>query len=271
MPKKTVPAIRSQKNAHKLVCLTAYTAPMAQQLDDFVDILLVGDSLGMVIYGYPSTLQVDMETMIRHGKAVAGHTKQALVVVDLPFGSYQESKEQAFRNAARLMSETACDAVKLEGGAEMAETITYLTQRGIPVMAHIGLQPQSVQTLGGYQARGRNAEECARLMDDAYQVEQAGAFAVVIEAVAEELAREITGALKIPTIGIGASAACDGQILVTEDMLGLTTGKKPRFVRNFVNLAVQIDIAANAYREAVQDGSFPDQGEIYAMRPKKLA
>lgn len=201
----TVPALSARKGAEPIVCLTAYTTPIAQRLDAHCDVLLVGDTLGMIIYGMDSTLAVTVDMMINHGKAVMRGSKRACVVIDLPFGTYQESKEQAFRTAARIMAETGCAAVKLEGGAELAETIEFLTLRGVPVMAHVGLMPQQLNTVGGFKSQGRNEETAAKVMADAKAVEQAGAFSVVIEGTIEPVSRQITAELRIPTIGIGAS------------------------------------------------------------------
>lgn len=220
----------------------------------------------MVLYGEPSTLQADLDMMIRHGRAVVNATQKAMVVVDMPFGSYQESKEVAFRNAARILKETGAASVKLEGGAEMAETISYLSQRGIPVVGHIGLQPQSVNTMGGYKAQGRNEDSAQKILNDAKEVAKAGAFAIVVEGVAESLGVEITRAVNVPTIGIGASAQCDGQILVAEDMLGMTTGQKPKFVKTYADLAALMDSAAGEYAREVRARSFPQAGNVYAAQ-----
>lgn len=270
--RKTISHIRNHKTrtqpagspgAAPLACLTAYTAPLAKVLDRHCDLLLVGDSVAMVLYGEPSTLQADMEMMIRHGRAVVNATQNALVVVDMPFGSYQESREAAFRNAARILRETGAAAVKLEGGAEMEDTIAYLAGRGVPVMGHIGLQPQSVNTLGGYRAQGRDEETAAKIMNDARAVERAGAFAVVVEGVAEPLAAAITHALACPTIGIGASAQCDGQILVTEDMLGMIEGAKPKFVKEYALLGLDIEKAVTRYAGEVRARLFPQSAHVY--------
>ncbi len=249
--------IRERKGMAPLVCLTAYTTPMARLLDPHCDLLLVGDSLGMVLYGMPSTLPVTMEMMIAHGRAVTRGAQTTCIIVDMPFGSYQESKEQAFRNAARIMAETGCAGVKLEGGAEMAETIAFLVRRGIPVLAHVGLMPQSVNAAGGYRAHGREAEEAARILEDARAVARAGAFACVIEGTVENLARTITAAIPVPTIGIGASNACDGQILVTDDMLGLFSDFTPKFVRKYRELGAQIAEAVAEYADDVRARAFP--------------
>jgi 3-methyl-2-oxobutanoate hydroxymethyltransferase len=261
--RKTIPAIRTAKNADApLVCLTAYTAPIAKILDRHVDILLVGDSVGNVIYGFENTLAVDLEMMIRHGQAVVRASSTALVVVDLPFGTYEESPETAYRSAARVMKETGCDAVKLEGGQDMAAAIQYLTDCDIPVMAHIGLQPQSVLKDGGYKIKGRTAEEEARLLADAQAVESAGAFAVVIEGTVEDVSARITKAVSIPTIGIGASHMCDGQVLVIDDMLGLTE-KPPKFVKKYADLSAQIEKAAAAFAGDVRARRFPGADHVY--------
>jgi 3-methyl-2-oxobutanoate hydroxymethyltransferase len=243
------------KGGDPVVCLTAYTTPMAQLLDPYVDLMLVGDSLGMVLYGMDNTLAVTLDMMIAHGAAVARGAKRACVVVDLPFGSYQESPGVAFRSAARVLAETGAAAVKLEGGAEMAETIAFLTSRGIPVMGHIGLTPQSVHTLGGFAARGGNDPEAARIV--AAAVAEAGAFCLVVEATLEPIAREITAQARVPTIGIGASPDCDGQILVTEDALGLFAGFLPKFVKRYAELGDEISVAVAAYAADVRARRFP--------------
>ncbi len=263
--RKTISTIAAHKgtSSQPLVCLTAYTAPMARAFDPHCDILLVGDSVAMLVYGEPSTLQADMEMMIRHGRAVVNATQNALVIVDMPFGSYQESKEVAFRNAARILKETGASSVKLEGGAEMAETISYLSTRGVPVVGHVGLQPQSFNATGGYKAQGRNETSAQKIMADAKAVADAGAFAIVIEAVAESLATEITKAISIPTIGIGGSAHCDGQILVGEDMLGMTTGAKPKFVKTYADLANAAGTAVAQYANEVRARTFPTSAHVY--------
>lgn len=265
----TVAALARRKNAEPIVSLTAYTTPMARLLDPHCDFLLVGDSLGMVVYGLPSTLPVTLEMMIAHGAAVRRGTNHALVVVDMPFGSYQESPVQAFRNAARIMVETGCGAVKLEGGTAMAETIAFLTARGIPVLGHIGLQPQSVNAYGGYGARGRSEAEAERILADARAVAEAGAFGMVVEGVVEPLAREITAAVPVPTIGIGASAVCDGQILVSEDAFGLFAEFTPKFVKHYADLAGTISTAAAAYAEEVRARRFPGPEHIYQPAARK--
>lgn len=260
--RKTTRHIRQAKGTEPLVVLTAYDALTARLLDAHCDVLLVGDSLGMVLYGMETTLPVTVAMMAAHGKAVMRGSQHALVVVDMPFASYQESKEQAFRNASKLLKQTGAQAVKLEGGEEMAETIAFLTARGVPVMAHVGLTPQHVQQMGGFRVQGKNDASHAKALADIQAVEQAGAFSVVIEGVVEMLAAQMTQSVAIPTIGIGASAACDGQVLVAEDMLGLTENP-PKFVRPFAQLRQDIDAAAAAYAKAVKARSFPGSEECY--------
>lgn len=255
--------IRAAKGGTPLVSLTAYTTPMAQMMDAHCDFVLVGDSVGMVLHGLPSTLGVTMEMMILHGQAVARGLSSAMMVIDLPFGAYEESREQAFRNAAKLMAETGAGAVKLEGGVEMADTIAFLVKRGIPVMAHIGLTPQSINTLGGYKVQGRG-DARAGLLADAQAITEAGAFAVVLEKVPESLADEVTAAVSIPTIGIGASAGCDGQILVVDDMLGLFTAFKAKFVKRYAHLGDDAEAAIAAYAAEVRDRSFPTAAHVFA-------
>ncbi|HEY0292035.1 MAG TPA: 3-methyl-2-oxobutanoate hydroxymethyltransferase [Hansschlegelia sp.] len=267
----TVSSVLNAKGVEPLVCLTAYTAPVAQALDEACDLLLVGDSLGMVIYGLESTIPVTLDMMSAHGAAVARGARHALVVVDLPFGSYQESPAQAFRSASRLLAETGCGAVKLEGGAVMAETINFLTQRGVPVLAHIGLQPQSVNALGGYAARGKAAAEAEAIVADARAVADAGAFAMVVEGVVAPLAARITATVRVPTIGIGASAECDGQILVTEDMMGATFGHVPKFVRRYADVGGTMRAAAEAYAADVRARRFPAEEHLYGMPKPKIA
>jgi len=249
--------IVARKGGDPIVCLTAYTTPMAQALDDTVDLLLVGDSLGMVLYGLETTLGVSLEMMIEHTKAVMRGSQSACVVVDMPFGSYQETPDQAFRNAGRVLAETGCAAVKIEGGVEMASTVRFLVERGVPVLGHVGLKPQSVNTAGGFGVQGRTDDEAAAIIADAEAVAGAGAFAVVVENIVEPLARAITARISIPTIGIGASPACDGQILVAEDILGLGTGHIPRFVRRYASLNEQIIAAVRAYADDVHARRFP--------------
>ncbi len=266
--RKTVPEIRAKKNVEPIVSLTAYHAHTAAIADQYVDFLLVGDSLGMVMHGYESTVPVPLELMVIHGRAVVRGSQSALVVVDMPFGTYEESPQMAFRNAALLMKETSCGAVKLEGGRRMAETIRYLVDRGIPVMGHIGLTPQSVHVLGGYKAQGRSKDQWADIEEDARIVEEAGAFAVVLEAIAEPLAARITRAISIPTIGIGASAECDGQILVMEDMLGLSP-RVPKFVKKFGAVGEAIETAISDYAEEVRQRRFPAPEHTYSLKIAK--
>jgi len=258
----TVPAIAKRKGGEPIVMLTAYTARMAQLLDPHCDLLLVGDSLGQVIYGLDTTVKVTIEMMIAHGAAVVRGSYRSVVVIDLPFGTYEESPEAAFRTASRVLQETGAAAVKLEGGAVMAPTVKFLSQRGIPVMAHVGLTPQAVNALGGYGARGRSDAEAAKILDDAKAVADAGCFALVVEGVVEPLARAITEAVACPTIGIGASPACDGQVLVVDDMLGMFE-RVPRFVERFDDLKTHISAAAARYAGAVRDRSFPGEGQLY--------
>ena len=264
--KITVPDIRARKGGTPVVCLTAYTAPVASLLDATVDLLLVGDSLGMVLYGMENTLGVTLDMMIVHGRAVAGRADIACVVVDMPFGSYEEGPEQAFRNCARVMAETGCAAVKLEGGVEQAATIEFLVKRGIPVFAHIGLMPQSVHAMGGYSARGRDDAEAGAILADAKAVADAGAFAVVVEGTIEPVAKQVTEAIAIPTIGIGASPACDGQILVTEDIVGLFSDFTPRFVKRYAKLGEALAAAAETYADEVRRRAFPEPQHCFTGR-----
>lgn len=263
----STPQIAMRKAGQPLVCLTAYTTPMARLLDPHVDLLLVGDSLGMVIYGLPTTIGVTLAMMIEHGKAVMRGSKRACVVVDMPFGSYQASPERAFVNAARVMMEVGCSAVKLEGGAEMAETVAYLTKRGIPVVGHIGLMPQSVNVAGGFKAQGKTAAEAERIVEDARAIAAAGAFCIVVEGTIETVAETITTTISVPTIGIGASAACDGQILVAEDILGLFTDFKPRFVKRYADLGASISIAVAEYAQSVIRREFPGPEHCFRALP----
>lgn len=270
MRRLTVPAVLSRKRdgvtAEPLVMLTAYTVRMAQLLDPHCDMLLVGDSLGQVIYGLPSTVPVSLEMMCAHGAAVVRGSYHSLVVVDMPFGSYEGSPEQAFASAARILKETGAAAVKLEGGETMAETIAFLSARGIPVMAHVGLTPQAVNVLGGYGARGRGDAEERKIVGDAKAVADAGAFAIVVEGVVEPIAIAITQAVACPTIGIGASAQCDGQVLVAEDMLGLFE-RVPRFVKRFGDMAGAISDAATSYAADVRSRAFPAAEQTYQRKP----
>jgi 3-methyl-2-oxobutanoate hydroxymethyltransferase len=261
----TIPELVSRKGGEPIAILTAYTAPIARLLDPHVDALLVGDSLGEVVYGFSSTLAVSLDMMIAHGRAVVGASSHAAVIVDMPFGSYQVSPEQAFVSAARIMAETGCDAVKLEGGAEMAATIAFLVARGVPVMGHVGLTPQSVHTLGGYRARGRTAEEAESIVAGAQAVAAAGAFAMVIEGTIDPVSRRITDAVPVPTIGIGASAACDGQVLVIDDVLGMAGEFSPRFVRHFAELGAVISNAAATYAADVKARRFPAPEHLYGL------
>lgn len=265
--RNSVRTIRERKGKAPIVCLTAYTAPMARRLDPHVDLLLVGDSLGMVVYGLDSTVGVTLDMMIAHGAGVVRGTRKACVVVDLPFGSYQASPAQAFSAAARVLAETGAAAVKLEGGTEMAETVGFLTARGVPVMGHIGLTPQHVNAFGGFRAQARTAKAAERLAGDAQAIAAAGAFAIVIEAVPEAAAAQVTEAIAVPTIGIGASAVCDGQILVTEDMLGLFDDFTPRFVKRFADIGTTITDATRAYADAVQQRAFPGAEHGFASLP----
>ena len=269
MKRLTVPAIRARKDkgvtAEPLVMLTAYTVRMAQILDPHCDILLVGDSLGQVIYGLPSTLPVTLDMMCAHGAAVVRGSYHSVVIVDMPFGSYEGSPQQAFASASRVMAETGCAAVKLEGGTAMAETIAFLSARGIPVMGHVGLTPQAVNQLGGYGARGRSDAEYARIVDDAKAVAQAGAMGMVLEGVVDTLADKVAASVDVPVIGIGASAKCDGQVLVTEDMLGLFE-RTPRFVKRYADMAGFVGEAAASYAADVRARTFPTADQIY--KPK---
>ena len=260
--RQTVPAIAKRKGGDPIVMLTAYTARMAQILDPHCDMLLVGDSLGQVIYGLDTTVRVTLEMMCAHGAAVVRGSYRSVVVVDMPFGSYEAGPAQAFESAARIMKETGAAAVKLEGGVAMAETVAFLAARGIPVVGHVGLTPQAVNALGGYGARGKSPAEHDKILGDAKAVADAGAFALVIEGVMEPLARAITETVACPTIGIGASPACDGQVLVVDDMLGMFE-RVPRFVKRFDDLATRIDATAKAYADAVRDRSFPGPDNLY--------
>jgi len=263
--RKTAPDIRARKGGEPVVMLTSYHAHTAALVDRHCDVILVGDSLGNVMHGFETTVPVTLDMMILQGAAVMRGSRQALVVVDMPFGSYEASKEQAFHSAARIMKETQCGAVKLEGGTRMAETISFLVERGIPVMGHIGLTPQSINTLGSFRAQGREEATWGGIERDAKAVADAGAFSVVIEAVAEPLARKVTASVAIPTIGIGASAACDGQVLVLEDMLGLSP-RAPKFVRRYGNLAPAIEVAIESYAKDVRARAFPGPEHVYEMK-----
>jgi 3-methyl-2-oxobutanoate hydroxymethyltransferase len=264
----TAPDILARKAGVPIVCLTSYHAHTARIADKHCDVILVGDSLGMVMHGMETTVGVTLDMMILQGRAVMRGSQRALVVVDMPFGSYEASKEQAFMSAVRVLKETGCGAIKLEGGTRMVETIRFLVERGVPVMAHVGLTPQSINVLGSFRAQGREEADWGRIEEDAISVAQAGAFSVVIEAVAEPLAKRLTGAVAIPTIGIGASAACDGQILVMEDMLGLTP-RVPKFVKRYGDLGPGIEKAIADYAAEVRDRRFPAAEHTYLMKTKK--
>lgn len=261
----TAPDIVARKGGAPIVALTSYHAHTAAIADKHVDFLLVGDSLGMVMHGFESTLPVPLDLMIMHGRAVMRGAKRALVVVDMPFGSYEESPAHAFHNAARVIKETQCGAIKLEGGRRMGETIRFLTERGIPVMAHIGLTPQSINVLGGFKTQGRTRNQWADIEEDARIVAEAGAFSVVLEALAEPLAAKITADIPVPTIGIGASSRCDGQILVMEDMLGLSP-RVPKFVKEFGKVGQAIENAIRLYAEDVRERRFPAPENTYPVK-----
>lgn len=263
----TAPELRARKGKEPIVSLTSYHAHTAALLDQYVDFILVGDSLGMVMHGLETTVPVTLDMMILQGHAVMRGSKRALVVVDMPFGSYEESKEQAFRSASRVLKETGCGAIKMEGGVKFAETIRFLSDRGVPVMGHIGMTPQSINTLGSFKALGREEKDWGPFLDDARAVADAGAFAIVVEAVAEPLARKITEKVAVPTIGIGASAACDGQILVLEDMLGLSP-QVPKFVKQYGHLAEGIEAAVREYAREVRSRAFPGAANVYPLKAK---
>lgn len=257
----TVPEIMARKGGEPMVSLTAYTAPMAALVDEVAEVIIIGDSMGMVLYGLPNTLPVSLFTMIAHARAVVDGSARALCVFDMPFGSYEESKEQAFRNAAKVMKKTGVQAVKLEGGEGMAETARHLINNGIPVMAHVGLRPQSVHSMGGFKVQGKGADH-DQVLKDAIALDQAGVFSTVVEGVPENLATEITKAISNPTIGIGASSACDGQVLVTEDMLGLSN-RTPKFVKTYANIKDQIEKALKGYADEVKNRQFPGPENTY--------
>jgi 3-methyl-2-oxobutanoate hydroxymethyltransferase len=263
----TVPDIRALKGREKIVCLTAYTAPVAAMLDPHVDLLLVGDSLGMVVHGLPTPTAVTLEMMILHGQAVVRGSSHALIVVDLPFGAFEGSPEQAYAAAVRVLKETGCQAVKIEAGETLASTIAFLVQRGVPVMGHVGLRPQAVHIDGGFKAKGRTGDERARVIAEARAVDEAGCFAIVLEGVSEDLADEITRTVGVPTIGIGASPHCDGQILVTDDMLGVFEWT-PKFVRRYADLRTTITDAASRYAADVRAVAFPGDAEVYRFISK---
>ncbi len=266
----SVSDIASSKGRTPIVCLTAYTAQMAKILDPHVDVLLVGDSIGMVVYGMDGTIGVTVDMMINHGRAVVRGAARACVVVDLPFGSYESTPTQAFETASRVIVETGAAAVKLEGGVIMADTVRYLSERGVPVVGHVGLRPQAARATGGFRVHGRNDDEAQRIREDARAVAEAGAFAVVLENVVEPLARTITGDIAVPTIGIGASPACDGQILVTDDLAGLFTDFKPRFVKRYADLAGTLESAVTAYADDVRTRRFPGPEHVTTPSDKVL-
>jgi 3-methyl-2-oxobutanoate hydroxymethyltransferase len=261
----TAPDLRTRKGGDPIVCLTAYHSHTARLADEFCDLILVGDSLGMVMHGFETTLPVTLDMMITHGRAVMRGASKALVVIDMPFGSYEESPEVAFQAAARILKETGCGAVKLEGGAYMAQTIRFLVERGIPVMGHVGMTPQAINTLGSFRARGRSEDEWPQFEADALAVADAGAFCLVVEAVAEPLAQKITQNVSCPTIGIGASVACDGQILVMEDMLGLNE-RTPKFVKVYGQVGDAIRAAVSSYAADVRSRAFPSPDHTYGMK-----
>ncbi len=263
----TTPEIAARKGGEPIVCLTAYTAPMAEILDEACDLLLVGDSVGMVLHGLPNTVGVTLEMMILHGQAVMRASRRALVVVDMPFGTYEGAPEAAYANAARILKETGCQAVKVEAGPTVPATIAYLVQRGIPVVGHVGLRPQAVNVDGAFRAKGRCEDEWASVIAEARATAEAGAFSIVVEGVAEALAREVTTAVPVPTIGIGASAGCDGQILVTDDMLGMFEWT-PKFVRRYASLKSDIAAAVGAYASDVRARRFPAKAETYFAKAK---
>lgn len=261
----TAPAIRARKGGEPIVCLTAYTAPMAGLLDPHADLLLVGDSVGMVVHGLPNTVGVTLDMMILHAQAVMRTSERALVVVDMPFGSYEAGPESAYANVVRVLKETGAQAVKVEAGPSVAATIAYLTERGIPVMGHVGLRPQAVNVDGGFKAKGRSDAERKAVLAEAIAADKAGAFCIVVEGVAEDLAREVTAAVSAPTIGIGASSACDGQILVTDDMLGLFEWT-PKFVRRYADMRAVVSEAVESYAADVRARRFPAAAETYALK-----
>lgn len=261
----TVPQIRASKGKGRIVSLTAYTSLMAELMDDFVDLIVVGDSTGMVAYGMESTLQVTLDMMINHGKAVIRGSTRACVVVDMPFSTYQETPQQAYRHAARIIAETGAQAVKLEGGTELLDTVDFLTQRGIPVMPHVGLMPQHVQAMGGFKFQARTLEEIDELVRLAKEFEKRNAFCLLIEGTSEAAARAVTQAVGIPTVGIGASPECDGQVLVTEDMLGIFSDYKPRFVKHYADLRSNMRIAFEQYRDEVRSGAFPSMSHCFGV------
>ncbi len=268
--KLTVNDIRAMKGVTPIVSLTANTAPIAKAIDPMVDFILVGDSLAMTVYGDQSTVGIDLDTMIRHGRAVARACEHACVVVDMPFGFYQKSPQQAFESASRILRETGCDAVKMEGGLEMADSVKFLTERGVPVMGHIGLTPQAINTLGGFKVQGKQEGALDRLLQDAKAIDQAGCFAIVVEGVLENVADEIQEILTVPSIGIGASVNCDGQILVTEDVIGLFEDFKPKFVKRYAKVMPVIREAVEEYVGEVRNRSFPSAEYVFGSKEKAV-
>ncbi|RTZ45601.1 3-methyl-2-oxobutanoate hydroxymethyltransferase [Candidimonas sp. SYP-B2681] len=262
----SVPQLRAYKGQQKIAALTAYTAPFARLLDDALDMILIGDSTAMVGYALPNTLSITVDQLAMHAAAVVRSTSHACVIVDMPFGSYQESPQQGFANAARMLAASGADGVKMEGGAALADTTRFLVERGIPVLAHVGLMPQYVNTMGGFKAQGMDEESAERIMQDALAHERAGAFGIVLEGVAEAVGRRITQTLGIPTIGIGASPACDGQILVTEDILGLSGARIPKFASQYVDAGAVIRAAVEQYASDVRDGSFPKLENCFGVK-----
>jgi 3-methyl-2-oxobutanoate hydroxymethyltransferase len=267
----TVPEIRGRKGAQPIVCLTAYTAPFAEMVDPHVDLILVGDSVAMVLYGMESTLGISLETMIGHGRAVVRASKNSLVAVDMPFGSYQESKEQAFRNAARIMCETGCQSVKLEGGEELADTVRFLSERGVPVFGHVGLRPQSMHTAGGFRSHGKEQDEATQIVNDAKAIADAGAFAIVVEGTVEPVAARVTEETPVPIIGIGASPRCDGQVLVTEDLVGMFNTFRPKFVKRYAELGDQLSEAVQSFADDVRQRRFPESEHCFRTEPRKIS
>ena len=263
MSRITVPRIKAQKKQTKIVCISTYTAPLARLADEVADIILVGDSLGMVLYGMDSTLTVTVDMMCLHGRAVVKSSDKALVVVDMPFASYQGSNATAYKNAAKILAETGAGAVKLEGGTEIAGVVKFLTQRGIPVMGHVGMQPQNFNIYGGFKFRGRDKDEFEEIIEGSKSIEEAGAFAIVIEGVTRNLAKRITDRVKVPTIGIGAAPECDGQVLVAEDILGLGQGQRPRFVKKYAELNEIIKDAFVDFSSDIKEGKFPAKENCY--------
>ncbi|SGY89353.1 3-methyl-2-oxobutanoate hydroxymethyltransferase 2-Ketopantoate hydroxymethyltransferase 2 [Moritella viscosa] len=264
--KITTTKIQSMKGKGSIVSLTAYTKPMAQMMDQFVDLIIVGDSTGMVAYGFDSTLPVTLDMMIAHGAAVVRGAERACVVIDMPFATYQESKEIAYRNASKVLIETGAQAIKIEGGLEMVETVQFLVKRGIPVMPHIGLRPQHANTLGGFKAQGRDDAAANLLVQEAKEFENAGAFSLLVEGVFENAAKRVTNAIKIPTIGIGASPECDGQVLVTEDILGLFSDYTPKFAKKYIDLSTTIKGVFAEYEREVRGGDFPTAEHCFGVK-----